>query len=184
MASTGGRKKRVGRYEMGRTIGQGSFAKVKFAVDSETGTPVAMKVIDKDTILSHRMLHQVLRRRALTLIPVLNFSGSLEEQIQTGFQHPISFSSIQAASFPLSPACPFNSGPHEVSSNVPSEERWGIPVRDTNMPSIIESNASDTVNPTNLWVPPPRDYVSHPKKKAPPRILVFSFSMFVTPFSI
>jgi hypothetical protein len=103
MASAGGRKKRVGRYEMGRTIGQGSFAKVKFAVDSETGTAVAMKVIDKDTILRHRMLHQVLRRRAF--IPVLNFSGSLEAQIQIGFQLPISARSKQA-SFPPSPACP------------------------------------------------------------------------------
>ncbi|KAF7102865.1 hypothetical protein CFC21_103927 [Triticum aestivum] len=50
------RKKLVGRYEVGRTIGQGSFAKVKFAVDADTGAPVAMKVLDKATILNHRML--------------------------------------------------------------------------------------------------------------------------------
>ena len=59
MAGAAARKKRVGRYEVGRTIGQGTFAKVKFAVDSETGAAVAMKVLDKETILSHRMLHQV-----------------------------------------------------------------------------------------------------------------------------
>ncbi|GJN38779.1 hypothetical protein PR202_gb27850 [Eleusine coracana subsp. coracana] len=68
MASAGGRKKRVGRYEVGRTIGQGSFAKVKFAVDSETGTAVAMKVLDKDTILSHRMLHQIKREISIMKI--------------------------------------------------------------------------------------------------------------------
>ena len=59
MAGAAARKKRVGRYEVGRTIGQGTFAKVKFAVDSETGAAVAMKVLNKETILSHRMLHQV-----------------------------------------------------------------------------------------------------------------------------
>jgi len=59
MAGAAARKKRVGRYEVGRTIGQGTFAKVKFAVDADTGAAVAMKVLDKETILSHRMLHQV-----------------------------------------------------------------------------------------------------------------------------
>nr|WOA03673.1 CBL-interacting protein kinase 24 [Campeiostachys nutans] len=53
------RKKLVGRYEVGRTIGQGSFAKVKFAVDADTGAPVAMKVLDKAAILNHRMLQQI-----------------------------------------------------------------------------------------------------------------------------
>lgn len=53
------RKKLVGRYEVGRTIGQGSFAKVKFAVDADTGAPVAMKVLDKATILNNRMLQQI-----------------------------------------------------------------------------------------------------------------------------
>jgi serine/threonine protein kinase len=59
MAYAARRKKRVGRYEVGRTIGQGTFAKVKFAVDADTGAPVAMKVLDKETIFAHRMLHQV-----------------------------------------------------------------------------------------------------------------------------
>ncbi|KAE8811012.1 CBL-interacting protein kinase 24 [Hordeum vulgare] len=53
------RKKMVGRYEVGWTIGLGSFGKVKFAVDADTGVPVAMKVLDKATILNHRMLQQV-----------------------------------------------------------------------------------------------------------------------------
>jgi serine/threonine protein kinase len=53
------RKKLVGRYEVGRTIGQGAFAKVKFAVDTDTGAPVAMKVLDKATVLDHHMLQQV-----------------------------------------------------------------------------------------------------------------------------
>jgi hypothetical protein len=64
-----GRKKRVGRYEVGRTIGQGTFAKVKFAVDADTGAAVAMKVLDKDTILNHRMLHQVIPPLLLSRYP-------------------------------------------------------------------------------------------------------------------
>ncbi|XP_066380425.1 CBL-interacting protein kinase 24-like isoform X5 [Miscanthus floridulus] len=59
MAGAAGRKKLVGRYEVGRTIGQGTFAKVKFAVDADTGAAVAMKVLDKETIFTHRMLHQI-----------------------------------------------------------------------------------------------------------------------------
>ncbi|XP_044958678.1 CBL-interacting protein kinase 24 [Hordeum vulgare subsp. vulgare] len=62
------RKKLVGRYEVGRTIGQGSFAKVKFAVDSDTGVPVAMKVLDKATILNHRMLQQIKREISIMKI--------------------------------------------------------------------------------------------------------------------
>jgi hypothetical protein len=104
MADTGGRKKRVGRYEVGRTIGQGSFAKVKFAVDSDTGTAVAMKVLEKDTILSHRMLHQV-PGGAPSSSP--NFSVSLEtnpNRVPTPH-----FSLIQVASFfPLLLPLPFS----------------------------------------------------------------------------
>ncbi|KAI5021891.1 hypothetical protein ZWY2020_058621 [Hordeum vulgare] len=48
------RKKMVGRYEVGWTIGHGAFGKVKFAVDADTGVPLTMKVLDKATILNHR----------------------------------------------------------------------------------------------------------------------------------
>ncbi|KAL0459101.1 UNVERIFIED_CONTAM: CBL-interacting serine/threonine-protein kinase [Sesamum latifolium] len=43
-------KRRIGKYEVGRTIGEGTFAKVKFARNSETGEPVAVKILDKDKI--------------------------------------------------------------------------------------------------------------------------------------
>ncbi|TVU08106.1 hypothetical protein EJB05_41492, partial [Eragrostis curvula] len=60
MAGAGGRKgkKLVGRYEVGRTIGHGTFAKVKLAVDADTGATFAMKVLDKDAVVRHQMLHQ------------------------------------------------------------------------------------------------------------------------------
>jgi hypothetical protein len=62
MAGAGGVRKetRVGRYQVGRTIGHGTFAKVKLAVDSDTGDSVAMKVLDKDVVIRrHGMLSQV-----------------------------------------------------------------------------------------------------------------------------
>ncbi|XP_062229186.1 CBL-interacting protein kinase 24-like [Phragmites australis] len=68
MVGAARRKKRVGRYEVGQTIGQGTFAKVKFAVDADTGAAVAMKVLDKDTILNHRMLHQIKREISIMKI--------------------------------------------------------------------------------------------------------------------
>lgn len=51
--------RKVGKYEVGRTIGEGTFAKVKFAHNTETGENVAMKVMAKSAILKHRMVDQV-----------------------------------------------------------------------------------------------------------------------------
>lgn len=52
---------RVGRYELGRTLGEGTFAKVKFARNIETGENVAIKVLDKEKILKHKMITQIKR---------------------------------------------------------------------------------------------------------------------------
>uniref|UniRef100_A0A0D6QW54 non-specific serine/threonine protein kinase n=1 Tax=Araucaria cunninghamii TaxID=56994 RepID=A0A0D6QW54_ARACU len=54
-------KARVGKYEVGRTLGEGTFAKVKFARNSETGESVAIKVLDKDKVLKHKMVEQIKR---------------------------------------------------------------------------------------------------------------------------
>jgi serine/threonine protein kinase len=50
---------RVGKYELGKTLGEGTFAKVKIAKNVETGESVAIKVLDKDKILKHKMVQQV-----------------------------------------------------------------------------------------------------------------------------
>lgn len=52
--------RKVGKYEIGRTIGEGTFAKVKFAQNTETGESVAMKVLDRSTIIKHKMVDQVI----------------------------------------------------------------------------------------------------------------------------
>ncbi|KAL8108366.1 hypothetical protein AgCh_024728 [Apium graveolens] len=60
-SSGGSGRTRVGRYELGRTLGEGSFAKVKFAKNSETGENVAIKIIDKEKVLKHKMIGQIKR---------------------------------------------------------------------------------------------------------------------------
>ncbi|PPS04857.1 hypothetical protein GOBAR_AA15790 [Gossypium barbadense] len=58
----------VGKYEVGRTIGQGTFAKVKFARNSVSGESVALKVLPKATILKHRMVDQIKREISIMKI--------------------------------------------------------------------------------------------------------------------
>ncbi|KAH7678848.1 Non-specific serine/threonine protein kinase protein [Dioscorea alata] len=58
--SSRGRVK-VGRYELGRTLGEGNFAKVKFARNVETGVNVAIKILDKEKLLRHKMIDQIKR---------------------------------------------------------------------------------------------------------------------------
>ncbi|TKY56365.1 CBL-interacting serine/threonine-protein kinase 8 [Spatholobus suberectus] len=53
--------RKVGRYEIGRTVGEGNFAKVKFAQNTETGESVAMKVLDRSAIIKHKMVDQIKR---------------------------------------------------------------------------------------------------------------------------
>ncbi|RRT60461.1 hypothetical protein B296_00009598, partial [Ensete ventricosum] len=70
-----GTRTRVGRYELGRTLGEGSFAKVKYARDVRTGNSFAIKILDKQQVLRHKMVEQV---RELLLAPlsfVFNFSA-------------------------------------------------------------------------------------------------------------
>ncbi|XP_038900576.1 CBL-interacting serine/threonine-protein kinase 3 isoform X2 [Benincasa hispida] len=57
-------KRLVGKYEIGRTIGEGTFAKVKFAKNSETGEHVAIKILDKEKVLKHKMAEQIKREIA------------------------------------------------------------------------------------------------------------------------
>lgn len=51
---------RVGKYELGKTLGEGSFAKVKFARNVDTGDTVAIKILDRVHVLRHRMVEQVI----------------------------------------------------------------------------------------------------------------------------
>lgn len=60
-AKVQGTRTRVGKYELGKTIGEGSFAKVKVAKNVETGDVVAIKILDRDQVLRHKMVEQLKR---------------------------------------------------------------------------------------------------------------------------
>ncbi|KAA0067798.1 hypothetical protein IC582_019921 [Cucumis melo] len=49
------------RYELGRLLGQGTFAKVYYARDIKSGMSVAIKIIDKEKILKVGMIDQIKR---------------------------------------------------------------------------------------------------------------------------
>jgi serine/threonine protein kinase len=57
--------KKVGKYELGRTIGEGTFAKVKFAINKETGDAVAIKILDKEKIYQQNMGDQIKKEIAI-----------------------------------------------------------------------------------------------------------------------
>nr|XP_018628835.1 CBL-interacting serine/threonine-protein kinase 23 isoform X2 [Nicotiana tomentosiformis] len=60
-SNNGSGRTRVGRYEVGRTLGEGTFAKVKFARNVETGDNVAIKILDKEKVMKHKMIGQIKR---------------------------------------------------------------------------------------------------------------------------
>jgi len=51
--------KKVGKYEIGKTLGEGTFGKVKYAVNTETDERVAIKVLDKEKIQKQNMGSQI-----------------------------------------------------------------------------------------------------------------------------
>lgn len=60
--------KKIGKYEVGRTIGVGTFAKVKFAKNVETEENVAIKILEKSAILKHKMVKQIKREISIMKI--------------------------------------------------------------------------------------------------------------------
>jgi len=57
--------KKVGKYEIGRTLGEGTFGKVKFAVNTETNERVAIKILDKEKIQKQNMGEQIKKEIAV-----------------------------------------------------------------------------------------------------------------------
>ncbi|KAJ6296035.1 hypothetical protein OIU78_023965 [Salix suchowensis] len=56
-----GRGNIIGKYQLGRTIGEGTYAKVKLAVDSTNGRPVAIKIMDRKMVMQSDLKNQVQR---------------------------------------------------------------------------------------------------------------------------
>ena len=69
---------RVGKYELVRTLSEGNSAKVKFARNFDTSENVAIKILDKEKILKHKMITQV-------LIVILIFHSFFFESFESDF---------------------------------------------------------------------------------------------------
>lgn len=54
----------MGKYEMGRTLGEGHFGKVKLARHAETGRAFAIKILDRQRILAMKIDEQIKREIA------------------------------------------------------------------------------------------------------------------------
>ncbi|KAK2412258.1 CBL-interacting serine/threonine-protein kinase 1 [Trifolium repens] len=52
---------RLGKYELGRILGEGNFGKVKFARNTDTKQPYAIKIIDKNKIIDLNITNQIKR---------------------------------------------------------------------------------------------------------------------------
>lgn len=60
----------IGKYQLGRTIGEGTFAKVKLAINIINGQNVAVKIIDKNSVMENNLIHQV--QREIRTMKLLN----------------------------------------------------------------------------------------------------------------
>ncbi|KAK1316820.1 CBL-interacting protein kinase 1 [Acorus calamus] len=52
---------RLGKYELGRTLGEGNFGKVRYARDVESGRSFAVKILEKKRILALKIDQQIKR---------------------------------------------------------------------------------------------------------------------------
>ncbi|XP_008670512.1 CBL-interacting protein kinase 3 isoform X3 [Zea mays] len=65
-ASLRAKRQRLGKYELGCTIGEGTFAKVRIAKNMDTGDHVAIKILDKAKVHKNKLAEQI-RREIYTM---------------------------------------------------------------------------------------------------------------------
>eukprot|EP01012_Entosiphon_sulcatum_P007808 TRINITY_DN1407_c1_g1_i2.p1 TRINITY_DN1407_c1_g1~~TRINITY_DN1407_c1_g1_i2.p1 ORF type:complete len:198 (+),score=62.65 TRINITY_DN1407_c1_g1_i2:51-644(+) len=75
--------KRIGRYELGKTLGKGTFSKVKYGVDTETNAAFAIKIIDKAQLQKEHMEEQLKREIAIMKHLKHEHIVQLKEVLQT-----------------------------------------------------------------------------------------------------
>ena len=61
-------KNRIGKYELGRTMGEGSFGKVKRAINVETRQSYAVKIFDKEKVFQFKIVDHVRKLNMLILL--------------------------------------------------------------------------------------------------------------------
>lgn len=63
-----GSEKNIGKYRLGRTIGEGTFSKVKLGLNGNTGEKVAIKIIDKQMVMENNLKHQANQPHLLSFL--------------------------------------------------------------------------------------------------------------------
>ncbi|CAN6467022.1 unnamed protein product [Victoria cruziana] len=61
---------RLGKYEIGRTLGEGNFGKVKYATNVESGKGFAVKILEREKILQLKITEQI--KREIRTLKLLN----------------------------------------------------------------------------------------------------------------
>ena len=79
MAETKKKSRRVGKYEIGISLGEGTFGKVKKAVNVQTGEVVAIKILDKEKIQKQNMGAQVKKEISIMKLVRHHFVVKLKE---------------------------------------------------------------------------------------------------------
>lgn len=75
--------KKIGKYELGKTLGTGNFSKVKLGTDCETGESWAIKIIDKEQLAKEHMEEQLKREIAVMKLLKHDNIVQLKEVMQT-----------------------------------------------------------------------------------------------------
>lgn len=75
--------KRIEKYQLGKTLGRGTFSRVKYAVDTTTNRPYAIKVIDRKMIKKENMESQLKREIAIMKILKHPHIVELKEVLQS-----------------------------------------------------------------------------------------------------
>ena len=76
-------KKRIGEYDLGKVLGEGSYSKVRQGLDVTTGVNYAVKIIDKKQLALEQMQDQL--RREIAILKLLNHENvvHMHEVLQT-----------------------------------------------------------------------------------------------------
>ncbi|KAJ9451397.1 CBL-interacting protein kinase 23 [Diplonema papillatum] len=75
--------KRIGKYELGKTLGTGTFSKVKYGSDTESNAAFAIKIIDKSQLAKEHMEEQLKREIAVMKLLKHDNIVQLKEVLQT-----------------------------------------------------------------------------------------------------
>lgn len=75
--------KRVEKYQLGKTLGRGTFSKVKYAIDTTTNKAYAVKIVDRKMIRKENMEAQLKREIAIMKILKQDHVVGMREVLQS-----------------------------------------------------------------------------------------------------